>query len=192
MECAAAAGCTETRLIPAYLPPHRPPPVATPGQRLRMVELAVRGEAGLRVDAVEVRRNGTSYSVDTLAGLRGSAGSDPLCLIIGHDAFLELHTWRAWDRLLDYAHLVVASRPGAESDEMVPALRELERRHGAADAAALRAGPAGCVLRVTIPALDISSSRIRRMIGAGRSVRYLVPDAVMQFIHEEALYRTSR
>jgi nicotinate-nucleotide adenylyltransferase len=189
LECATALDCAETLLIPAYQPPLRPPPVATPAQRLHMVELALRGAGELRADAVEIQRAGTSWTVDTLAELRRGAGTDPMCLIVGSDAFRNLDKWRDWQRLLEYAHIVVASRPNATADAAAPQVRELEQRHGATGPAELRARPAGRILRVPIPALDISSTRVRGMIAASRSVRYLVPDAVIEFIHQQALYR---
>ena len=189
LECAAAVGFTETRLIPAHQPPHRPPPAASPTMRLRMVELAVHGNGALRADATEIRRAGVSYTVDTLMALRRETATDPLCLILGQDAFLKLHTWRLWQQLLDHAHLVVAARPGQDSADADPVLRQLQEQHGVSDAAALRRAAAGCILRLTIPALDIASTRIRQSIAAGQSVRYLMPDPVIQFIQQEALYR---
>lgn len=189
LECAAAAELTETRLVPAYLPPHRARPNASPAQRLRMVELAIQGDCGLRVDSIEIERAGTSYTVDTLIALRRAQATDPMCLILGQDAFRLLKTWHLWDKLLDHAHIVVAARPGEGDGEPDPVLLQLQDRHGVSDAAALRQSAAGCMLRVTIPALDISSTRIRRLIAAGQSVRHLVPDPVINFIQQEALYR---
>lgn len=190
LECALAAGCDEMHLVPASAPPHRPAPVATAAQRLHMAQLAVAGAAELRVDDCEIRRGGTSWTVETLEALRRTT-ADPLCLVLGQDAFDQLPTWHRWDALLDLAHLVVAGRPGASSGFADAAMVELERRHGVNDAAALRRHAAGGVLRVTVPALDISSTRLRTMLASGRSVRYLVPDPVIQFIQQEGLYRNN-
>jgi nicotinate-nucleotide adenylyltransferase len=190
LECAASAGFTQTHLIPAHLPPLRPPPVASAAQRLRMAELAVAGESNLRADPVEVARGGTSYTVDTLLALRGAAANDSLCLILGQDAFLKLRAWHRWEQILDLAHIVIAVRPGeGDAAGADPVLQQLQERHGVTDPAALRSRAAGCVLAVTIPALDISATRIRQSIAAGRSVRFLLPEPVIQFIQQEALYR---
>jgi nicotinate-nucleotide adenylyltransferase len=189
LECAAAAGCDETRLVPAHLPPHRAAPVAGAAQRLRMAQLAAGGGDGLSVDDREIRRGGVSFTVETLEDLRRTHDG-PLCLFLGDDAFRQLHTWHRWRELTALAHLVVAGRPGGGgATPPTPEIADLEREHGIADAGALGRRAAGAILRVDIPALDISSTRIRALLAAGRSVRYLVPDAVIHFIQEEALYR---
>lgn len=189
LECAASAGFTETRLIPAHLPPLRSAPVASAAQRLRMAELATAGEHTLRADPIEVARAGTSYTVDTLLALRSGTVTDSLCLVLGQDAFLKLRGWRRWEHILELAHLVIAARPGAGAADMDPVLRQLQDRHGVTDAVALQRRAAGCILSITIPALDISATRIRQSIAAGRSVRFLTPEPVIQFIQQEALYR---
>ena len=189
LECAAMAGFTHTHLIPAHLAPLRPPPVASAAQRLRMVELAIAGADNLRANPVEVGRAGPSYTVDTLTALRREAAADSLCLILGQDAFLKLRAWRHWELILDLAHLVIAARPGQVDAVADPVLRQLQERHGVTDAAALRRRAAGCILSLTIPALDISATRIRQSIAAGRSVHFLMPEPVIQFIQQEALYR---
>jgi len=189
LECAATAGFTQTHLIPAHLPPLRPPPVASAAQRLRMAELASAGTGNLRANPIEVTRAGESFTVDTLVTLRREFAADSLALILGQDAFLKLRAWRHWEQILDLAHIVVAARPGQGSADTDTALRQLQQRRGVTDPAALRRQPAGCILPVTIPALDISATRIRQSIAAGHSVRFLLPDPVIQFIQQEALYR---
>jgi nicotinate-nucleotide adenylyltransferase len=189
LECAAIVGFTQIRLIPAQQPPHRPPPVASAAQRLRMAELATVGDDNLCADPIEVNRAGPSYTVDTLLALRREAATDSLCLMLGQDAFLGLRTWRLWEQILGLAHLVIAARPGQGAAGADPVLRQLQERHGVTDAAALRRQAAGCILPITIPALDISATRIRQSIAAGRSVRFLMPEPVIQFIQQEALYR---
>ena len=189
LECASTAGFTQTHLIPAHLPPLRPPPIASAAQRLRMVELATAGDDNLCADPIEIVRAGPSYTVDTLTALRREAAAESLCLILGRDAFLKLRAWRHWDQILDLAHLVIAARPGQGDAGTDPVLQQLQERHGVTDPAALRRHAAGCILPITIPALDISATRIRQSIAAGRSVRFLLPEPVIQFIQQEALYR---
>jgi nicotinate-nucleotide adenylyltransferase len=156
-----------------------------------MVELALRGTGELRADPVEIRRAGVSWTVDTLARLRHDAGGDSLCWIVGSDAYRGLDRWREWRRLLEYAHIVVASRSGVAAEDRPPAVRDVEQDRRATDAAELRASPAGRILHVAIPSLDISSTRIRSMIAAGRSPHYLVPEPVIDYIREQGLYRES-
>src|SRR3546814_6161456 len=105
------------RLMPAADPPHRAPPGATADQRAEMLDLAVAGEPGLAVDRRELRRDGRSYSIDTLLELRAELGGDaPVALLVGADSFVGLPDWHRWRELFDHAHFVVAQRPGSPLD----------------------------------------------------------------------------
>ncbi|MCL4315321.1 MAG: nicotinate-nucleotide adenylyltransferase [Gammaproteobacteria bacterium] len=177
----------EVRLIPCGIPPHRAPPVAGAGQRLAMLSAATQDETGLRVDDREITRPGPSYTIDTLESLRAEFPSTPLCLILGMDAFLGLPAWRRWRELLSYAHLAVAHRPGYEMN-VTGEMGELLSQHRIADAAGLRAHKHGRIMLWALPALDISSSRIRALTAQGRSVRYLTPDAVCDMISVQHIY----
>lgn len=177
------------RLIPARVPPHRSDPTVGAEDRLRMVQLAAAGNARLTVDDREIRREGPSYTVDTLAELRTEFGVDrPLWLMLGADAFAALMTWSRWERLFDLAHIVVATRPGYVMD-----FATLPEPLGTQARARLAQHPgpdaAGTVLTREISALDISASAIRRTLAEGRSVRYLVPDSVLDYIENHRLYR---
>ena len=123
-EVLRALDLAEIRVIPAANPPHRRPPVATPEQRLRMVELAVAGVPGFTVDDREFRRGGPSYTVLTLESLRSEFGERPLCLLMGLDAFEGIETWHQWQRLPELAHFIVMTRPGWEfpAGERLPAV----------------------------------------------------------------------
>jgi nicotinate-nucleotide adenylyltransferase len=102
----------EMRFMPAGNPPHREVTVASAPVRLAMVQAATQGQPGFVVDDREIRREGLSYSVDTMRTLRADFPDHSLCLIVGMDAFLGLPKWHQWRELLDLAHLVVAHRPG--------------------------------------------------------------------------------
>ncbi len=177
----------EVRLIPCHIPPHRDAPHASALQRARMLQAAVEGVPGLRVDDRELSREGPSYTVDTLHGLRAEFGATPLCLIVGMDAFNGLDSWHRWQELIGLAHIVVAHRPGWRAPQ-TGAVAELLQRHAVDSASALRARPAGCVLPWPITALDISASAIRAQVAAGKSPRFLVPKAVVGIIAAEGLY----
>ncbi|MGF1614123.1 MAG: nicotinate-nucleotide adenylyltransferase [Gammaproteobacteria bacterium] len=175
------------RLIPASAPPHRPVPKASAGARLRMLEAAVAGVEGLVIDPRELERDGWSYMVDTLSSLRQSFPHHALCLILGMDAFRGLASWHQWQRLLQLAHLAVATRPGAR----LPKKGELAQL--LADALAeepnhLRRHQAGGIVVCSIPPMDISATQIRALIAQGRSVRYLVPDSVFNIIMTKGIY----
>lgn len=107
----------ELALVPARDPPHKPPTAASAAQRVQMLELAIAGEPGLRVDRRELRRPGPSYTVDTLFELRSELGEEvAIAWLIGADSLLQLHTWYRWRRLFDLAHIVAVPRRGVAVD----------------------------------------------------------------------------
>jgi nicotinate-nucleotide adenylyltransferase len=188
LEVREALALDEIRLIPCHIPPHRPQPHATAGQRVAMLEAAVRAHPAFRIDTRELQRDGPSYTFDTLASLREELGDAGLCLLVGMDAFGGLTTWHRWDELIGLCHLVVMTRPGAD----VPAGGELAgfiRRHRVTEPAGLRRQPAGLLLFQPVTALAISASRLRELLAAGLSPAFLMPEAVIEIINREGLYR---
>jgi nicotinate-nucleotide adenylyltransferase len=190
-EVMEALALEEVRFIPARQPPHRPAPFATAEQRQDMLQLAVAGEPRFTVDGRELEREGPSYMVDTLRSLRADFGDVPLCLMLGSDAFLGLASWHEWQAIPQLAHLVVAHRPGWELRAKTGSEGALEllRTHRIDDASELLARPAGGVWLQPVTPLDISATALRELIGAGKSARYLLPDAVWRYIEKEGLYR---
>ena len=187
LEVGEALGGAEVRMLPAHVPPMRDAPGAGAEQRRRMVELAIEGVEGLALDDRELRREGPSYMVDTLAEVREEIGDQPICLILGMDAFARLDGWHEWKRLLELAHLVVMNRPGSHPplDGAVADLlnaRRIDMHHE------LERRPAGSILVQTVSALEISATDIRRRIRAGHDIRFLLPEAVREFIAEHRLY----
>jgi nicotinate-nucleotide adenylyltransferase len=179
----------EVRLLPANVPPHRPPPVADAAQRVAMLRAALAGQQRLTLDTRELRREGPSWTVDTLLGLRDEFGpTRPLVLLLGADAFAGLPGWHRWRELFALAHIGVLKRPGAAvalPDELAA---EIAPRR-VDTAAALHVAPAGRVVEVTVTALDISASQVRALLAAGRSPRYLVPPALLEDAALLAPYR---
>lgn len=190
LEVGEALGLREMRMLPSGLPPHRDSPRASAQQRLAMLRLALEGQSSLVVDTRELERDGPSYMVDTLLSLRADVGDEPLCLVLGADAYLTLETWHRWCELPGLAHLVVAHRPGWRLDEadMGAALRELMQGRRAQSPAELATQPAGLLWLQPVTQLDISATRIRGMIAAGYNPRYLLPDGVLAYIREQGLY----
>jgi nicotinate-nucleotide adenylyltransferase len=195
LDCVEALGLTELRLVPLRQAVHRPQPEAPADLRLAMLACAVAGEPRLVVDPRELERPGGSYSLHTLQSLRAEIGpAPPLCLLMGSDAFAGFLDWHRPRDILESAHLVVMRRPAlapAEGpiDALPQALRRLYGERAAEDVHDLAAAPAGRILMHEVTQLDIASTRVRRLIRAGRSVRYLVPDAVLAIIEREGLYR---
>ncbi len=178
--------------IPAGKPWQRSVPRAPADHRLAMVKAAIAGNARFAADEREVKRDKASYTIDTLSELRIELGATTaLVLIVGADAFVNLHTWHRWQELFALSHVAVATRPGAALDvnTLTPALRDEYQKRFTANATLLRAAPAGHIATLSMTPLDISATRIRALFGAGRSARYLIPDAVAQYIQQQNLYR---
>jgi nicotinate-nucleotide adenylyltransferase len=191
-ELADRLALAEVRIIPARVPPHRGTPKVTSAHRLEMVQLACSGNPRFRVDDRECRRQGASYTVDTLLELRAELGSQSaLALLMGVDAYIALTTWSRWEQLFELAHVVIAHRPGFELDtgELPPALAAQTSARLLRDPSLLRLRPAGAVLAVDIPPLDISGTAIRAALREGRSARYLLPDSVLDYIARNHLYK---
>lgn len=181
----------QVRFMPCGQPPHREQPVAPGRARLAMVQAACAGQAGFLVDDRELRRQGPSYTVDTLAGLRSEFPHRPLCLLVGMDAFLGLPRWHEWRRILQLAHLVVAKRPGWQAP-VSGTLAELLAERGTVQAIDLHRARAGAICIHPVTQLEISSTGIRQMAAAGQLPRYLTPDPVCRIIDESGCYRTPR
>lgn len=191
-ELGDSLGLEQVRIIPARVPPHRSSPRVTSAHRLEMTRLAVAGNPRFELDDRECRREGPSYTVDTLLELRAELGAErPFCLLMGVDAFMLLTTWSRWRKLFELAHIVIAHRPGFElkvegmPDELG---REVDVRLSW-DASRLTSRPSGVVLAHRIAGLEISGTAIRAGLREGRSQRYLLPDSVLDYIGRNALYQ---
>lgn len=180
----------EVRLLPANLPPHRPPPVASAAQRVAMLRVALAGQDRLGLDLREIERPGPSWTVDTLIALRREVGPlRPLVLLIGADAYEGLASWHRWHALFELAHIGVLTRPGPST----PLPNELEvetaprRAH---EPAVLHSTPGGRVLAIAVTPLAISATRVRALLATGHTPRYLVPDALLADSELLAPYRS--
>jgi nicotinate-nucleotide adenylyltransferase len=175
---------TEIRFVPASRPPHRPQPVATAEQRRAMVELAIRGINGFRVDDRELQRGGPSYTVLTLESLRAELGAVRLCLLIGADQFRGFETWHRWQDIPDLAHIVVLTRPGVRSGSL-PAWA---RGRLTEDLAELRRAETGRLVFLGVSPQDISATRIRAALACGEPVAGMLPEAVLNYIRTNHIY----
>ena len=189
MEVRQQLGLEEVRLIPLYQPPHRDNPVASAGQRLNMLQLAAQDTDGLVVDDCELVRTGTSYTIDTVRQLHDNYPDRSHCLIIGMDQFQKLDTWREWANLTDYVHVIVVGRPGLDTRFEQPVIAKFYNQRLAGDMSELMTATAGAILKINVPLLEISSTRIRNLVRAGNSIKYLLPDAVINYIEEQNLYQ---
>ena len=188
LELYEALDLKHVRLIPLATPPHRLAPIAPAPLRLAMLEAAIGDELALLADDRELRRQGRSYTVDTLSDLRWELRDIPVCLLLGMDAFAALHTWHRWQQLIELTHIVVAHRE-AHHLPVTGAVMDLFERHKTTDLQDLQRMPAGRIVLQPIPLLDISASRIRMLIASGRDPRYLLPEPVVALINQHNLYR---
>ena len=188
LELAERLDLEQLRLMPSAQPPHREAPACSAEHRAAMVALAVAGEPRLACDDRELRRAGKSYTYDSLRELRAELGpARGLCMVMGCDAVLGIEGWHRWRELLDLAHVIIIARPGwsLPQDGVVA---DWVAGHRVADAAGLKDTPAGGILVEELRPLAISSTEIRELLAAGRSIRYLMPQSVLDYIEDHQLY----
>ena len=168
-------GLDTVLFVPTGRPAFKQDRLVTAGEvRLAMVAAAMDGNPAFAVSALEVERPGITYAVDTLRELRVELPGVELVFIVGADAALTLPRWHESAELGRLAMFAAATRPGFElGEEALRALRE--RRFD--------------VRPFVVPGIDISSSELRQRVAEGRTIRYLVPEAVHEIIEEEQLYR---
>jgi nicotinate-nucleotide adenylyltransferase len=171
-------GLDQVLLVPVAAPPHKEaaddPGAAT---RVELCRLAVAGDDRFAVSTIEVDRGGASYTVDTLREIHGTNPEDDLTFIVGGDMAFSLPSWREPAEVLRLARVAVAER--------------LELRRGdILDAVSSIPGAAERVTFFDLPRVDVSSSLVRRRVAGGHPIRYLVPDAVAEYIAQNGLYRS--
>jgi nicotinate-nucleotide adenylyltransferase len=164
-------GLDRVLFVPAGAPPHKRAGRTPASRRLAMVRLAVRGNPAFAAEPMETRRRGPSYTVDTLRALAARHRGAKLWLLMGADMWATLGTWREPGAIARLAAIAVAARPGSRRARRPAALRGARVRW------------------LGNPVLDVSSSAVRDRARAGRSLRYLVPDAVARYVAERGLYR---
>ena len=162
--------------IPAAVPPHKLGRQISPAKhRYMMTMLATCSNPRFQVSDMEMHRQGPSYSRDTLAQLIKEHGSDTeFYFIVGADSVENLHTWNRIDELLTMCHFIGASRPGC-----MPDMEKIAQRFGPL---------AEKIHCLETPELEISSTEIRHRVGQKRTIRYIVPETVEQYIYKEKLY----
>ncbi len=183
LEVADLLGLEEVRFIPASQPPLRDQPCVSAQERAHMVELAIQSEPRFVLDQRELQRQATSYTVDTLLSLRQELGDEiPLCWMMGMDAYQNFTQWHQWQKILELTHLVVSHRPNYIAEN--PLLNAYHTKQQSE----LFDSPAGKLYFVSVTQLDISATMIRDEQKNSRSIRYLLPDAVHNYINEKKLY----
>ena len=181
--------------IPSFLPPHKiDEDIPSAVQRQEMIRLAIRGNAHFTVSDMEIRRGGRSYTVDTIEALQQTHPGAELYFLTGLDSFLEIRTWKDWDRLLTLCSFVVLSREGYRFRDIarLGMVNVPEQELSALDARekdqVVITGESRPVYLERIPFYDISSTDIRTRVREGQSIKYRLPEAVEHYIIENKLY----
>lgn len=184
-------GLDRVMFIPAATPPHKPAiGELSFRDRYEMVRLAVADNEQFSVSDMEAVRGGRSYSVDTLRELRQQYADDELYFIVGGDSFQDISTWREYGTIFGLCNVIAVQRPGATFESLAKALPvAIAHEFCYNEPAKMMSHSSGCgVFALHGVLLDISSSEIRALTQRGRSIRYLVPPAVEQYIKEHSLY----
>ncbi|MFP4201133.1 MAG: nicotinate-nucleotide adenylyltransferase [Clostridia bacterium] len=172
---------SEVIFVPAGDPPHKSDNDVTPAEhRLKMASLATDDNPHFCVSPIEVERAGLSYTIDTMRSFREKYGpSVDLYFITGIDAILQIPEWNNTEGLFEICRFIAATRPGYSLRELNRFRQRLDPRYRER------------IIALEVPALAISSTDLRRRVAEGKSIRYLVPDLVAEYIHEQGLYRDS-
>lgn len=190
-----ALDLAEIRFVPAAAPPHKNAGAVTaPGERVRLLELAIAGVPGFRVWSIELERSGPSYSIDTIRALRGELGAaSRIVFVLGRDAFAEFHTWKEYAAIFSLCDVAVITRPPALGDLSLADFPVATRGAFCYDPAsgAFHHESGHRVIPLSVVPLDISATDIRSRLARGRSVRFLVPPAVEAYLAAGSLYRPS-
>lgn len=172
------------RFIPCAQPVHRNAPNATAQQRLEMLQIATHNQPDFIVDSQELERAGGSYTFYTLEKLRQNYPEQSLLLFIGSDAFNDLMSWFRWRELFDFAHVVVITRPNTALNP----LDDFFKSRLTINKQLLKERHSGCLFFQQITQLAISATAIRGMIAEQKNPRFLLPDAVLDYIFKHQLY----
>ncbi|HVK53754.1 MAG TPA: nicotinate-nucleotide adenylyltransferase [Burkholderiales bacterium] len=191
-EAADALNLETVRFIPAGLPYHRDSKATGAEHRLVMARLAIADNPRFMLDAREVQRDGPSYTVDTLLELRAELGAEiPIVVLMGTDAFSRIATWHRYRELFPLAHIAILTRAGMPADWLNAVdsdLRKELKGRLITHERVLHDGPGGCIISVPMTPLEISATNIRNRRRAGKSIRYLLPAPVLDYIESCSLY----
>lgn len=166
--------------LPAGRPWFKSNRLITDGKdRLQMLKLAVRGNSRFDVSEIELNRSGPTYSVESIPLLKQQYDGAEIYFLLGKDALADIHKWQQPDKIIQMCHVVGLSRPGYESidwdtiDRIIP-------------------GASQKIRLLQVPLIGVSSSDIRTMVAGGKSIRFLIPDDVLDYIERNALYRQNQ
>jgi len=173
-------------LVPNHRPQHRSAPLASTEQRIAMLTAAVLDVPRLAVDTREASRDRATYTIDTLHAVRKENPAATLLFFLGVDAFAKFDQWHRWEEILELANLVVIQRPEAQLSSFATNLVATQTEK---EGSVISAGTTGVIEQYQTTQLAISATDIRRRVAAEQNIRFLLPDAVREYILQHQLYR---
>jgi nicotinate-nucleotide adenylyltransferase len=187
IDLAEQLNLSSLKLMPGYQPMHRDTPSATAEQRLQMLKLAICDNPILDIDERELKRKGPSYTLLSLKEIRTEVGPEtPLYFVLGEDAFCHFDKWHQWQQLINYAHILIAVRPGSHpqfSEELADFVNKVKYQGRGYPKAAC-----GSVVFIDNAKLELSSTEIRQKVAKGQSIHYLLPKNVVDYIQLNKIY----
>lgn len=186
-EARKLCGFQKVLLIPCIQSPLRSPPIASPIDRLNMIKLAINDSKYFFADDREIKRPGVSYTIETLKSLRKDYKNMSLTLIMAIDVFNKFDEWHEWQKILGFAHLLIANRTDSQKITN-PKMIELLNKHQTTDTQQLQKEMAGLIYVAKIDPLPIAATEIRTLIKKQKDASHLVAPKVWQYILEKHLY----
>lgn len=188
--------------IPSAIPPHKLEPVVDPSHRVSMIKLAIKSNSHFFCSSLEIERGGKSYSIDTVRSFKEKfGGNENFFFLIGSDAFLDISTWKSYNKLLNLCKFIIINRPSINPEQTENNLSRIlsEKDHdlklqiinSEPNEAPHQVSPQDNIdlFLVSIPPIGISSTKIRKMVASNLSIRYQVSDHVDQYIKKFNLYK---
>lgn len=171
-------GLDKIIFIPARIPPHKSLTNIPSGAiRMEMVSLAIKSNDNFSVSSIELDREGTSYTIDTITELNKNYPENQFYLIIGEDSLFQLHRWKRFNQLIKESNFIVADRISSENIQVENRIRKLNHKYN------------GNIVKANSPLIEISSTMIRDRVNRSLSIKYLVPEEVENYILNKGLYK---
>ncbi len=180
----------EIFLMPAKVPPHRPAPDTSIEKRIEMLEIATKICPKLKIDLRELKREGPSYTIDTLKQMREELGNEqPIAIVIGMDSFLQFNKWHKWQEIIKLCHIIIAPRPNFSFEIDNKDINDLYNLHKTDNILDLKSSPAGSIyILKNAQKLEVSATQIRELFCQGKSAQFLIPDLIFDYILKNRLY----
>lgn len=182
-------GLKKIILMPNYVSPKKSSPKANIKQRINMIKLAIENNPLFSIDTREIECSKPSYTVNTLISIRKEIGwKKPLLFILGKDAFLSIHTWFCWKKILNLCHLVIYNRKGCTNNYLNQFMKKHFKKHKIKKLKKLNHKPFGFIYKINTPLINISSTEIRKNKKTISKYKFIIPKKVLNYIKKKKIY----